>query len=328
MIARPSAAIVIALTLALGSGCGQGHGALVSSDLECQSAPFTSRATSGDLERDPLEGPATTAIHDGAVRDDLVLDNALRLEPPREDDRAAYAGSSALCMVLASSMVQGGNVGQQSADTIAFGLGRVTVPAELLSGHEPQGDAVAYSGSTDGVSTVFAKTPPPEPYEGRLAWIGIVSDISNCHFNRISGSDPITDPTPPTQSHNYGVFIVDAATGSDLVRYSEPGPCGGSDTSPSFGVPITQMSVPWTLVSEEPDRSSAQIAFQVGPCDGYEGVVLADQDNPALVGVYVQRPSTSSCAPNHRIVEKMRAAVVGAKLPAHLEHAPVGPYVG
>jgi hypothetical protein len=88
------------------------------------------------------------------------------------------------------------------------------------------------------------------------------------------------------------------------------------------------VSLPWELVSEQPDRSSAQIAFEVTPCDGYSGVILADEDtDPAKVTVVVERPFGPPCGAPRHLVEKMRTARVGTTLPPNLEHEPTGPYV-
>jgi hypothetical protein len=82
------------------------------------------------------------------------------------------------------------------------------------------------------------------------------------------------------------------------------------------------------LVSEQADRSSAQVSFHVSPCDGYSGVILVeDVTDPATVPVVVQRPFGPLCGDQNPLVEKMRAANVGTTLPPHLEHAPTGPYV-
>ncbi|HEU5034409.1 MAG TPA: hypothetical protein VFT62_06585 [Mycobacteriales bacterium] len=260
----------------------------------------------------------------------LVLDGGgLVVDPPRANDATAYSGDDAVCEVLASTLSNNGPVPRQSRNTIAVGLGRATVADRLLHGHSNLDQGQSF-GMVDGIADVNPKRPAPSTYHDRLAWVVVVQDlaISSCPAMTVGQSPPSYDEPG---HHGYAVFLVDAATGGDALLYTERrnGICPGSKPSgPWVDVPLTSISVPWRLLSEQPDRSSAQISFEVTPCDGYSGVTLADEDSdPALVRVLVQRPFGPPCAQPRRIVEKMRAARLGTDLPPRLEHAPVGPYV-
>jgi hypothetical protein len=295
--------------------------------LVCPSIPPVPRATSGDLEREPLAPPALRDFRGGRLRSRLVLDNALTLQPPKSRDKPAYSGQQAVCEVLASYLANGGDVGRQSPDTLAAGLARVSVLPGLLSASRTN---VSGYGSIDGLTSVNVTLPAPKPYADRLAWVVIVQDIEVSNCPNVSGpTTPTPIPTPKAKHHGYAVFLVDADTGGDALLYTEAsvGLCSGGEGKPSVDVPATKVSVPWTLVAEAQDRAAAQIRFQVTACDGYDRVVLADIDtNPAVVRVVVQRPFGPPCSDTRQVVEKLRAARVGTTLPAWLVHAPTGPY--
>ena len=142
-----------------------------------------------------------------------------------------------------------------------------------------------------------------------------------------------SQPTSRTERghHGYAVFVVDAQTGGDALLYTERrnGACPGSQADgPWLDVPLTTVSLPWRLVSEQPDRSSAQISFAVSDCDGYSGVIL-DEETKRSPGaaVVVQRPFGPPCSQPRTITEKLRAGNVADHLPPHIKHAPTGPYV-
>lgn len=297
---------------------------------ECPSAPYRPRATSGDGEQQALPPLATEDIAgDRFVRPLTLDDGGLVVNPPADGDQASYSGDDAVCEVLASTYDNNGSVGEQSADTIAVGLARVTVKDALL-GHGILGEGESFGG-VDGVPDVNPKRPAPTPYDDRLAWVVVLAPaISSSCPAMISGSSPPPNHDEPGH-HGYQVFLVDAATGGDALLYVERrnGVCAGSmPNGPWVDVPLTSVSVPWQLESEEPDRSSAQISFDVADCDGYSGVILTDDTtNPELVRVVLQRPYGTPCTAEKTITEKMRVAHIGYDLPTHLEHAPTGPYV-
>lgn len=297
---------------------------------ECPSAPYRPRVTSGDGEQQPLPRPAKDDVSGARFVRPLTLDDGgLVVNPPADGDQASYSGDDAVCEVLASTYDNNGSVGEQSADTIAVGLARVTVKDSLL-GRSSQGTGESY-GSVDGVADVNATQPAPTPFHDRLAWVVVLAPaISSSCPAMISGSSPPPNRNEPGH-HGYQVFLVDAATGGDALLYVERrnGICPGSmPDGPWVDVPLTYVSVPWQLQSEEPDRSSAQISFDVTDCDGYSGVILTDDTtNPGLVRVVLQRPYGAACSVEETITEKVRVAHIGYDLPAHLEHAPTGPYV-
>ena len=260
----------------------------------------------------------------GRVTHRLTLDGALILDPPHAGDRAKYSGSDAVCAVLASQLRNNSNVGPQAPDTLAAGLARVTVSPHIQSDDSDRQPTTVIS----GVQSVDAKIPPTPGYHDRLAWTVIVPDVevSGC------GAYPAGKPLPTTHTeaghHGYAVFVLDARTGRDALRYTERAnaPCpGGEPQGPFIGVPLTAVSVPWTLMSEQPDRSSATIAVNVASCDGYAGVAVAVGSEP--VRVVVQRPFGPPCGPSRQITEALHADRLGARLPAHLQHAGTGPYV-
>lgn len=299
----------------------------------CPDIPFRDRVTSGDLEQPALAAPASDAVRDGRFVTSLVLDDTLDVEPPHDGDVAAYSGDEALCEVLAGTLDNNGTVGRQPTDTIAFGLARVTLPDNMLSGHSVLGDATVESqGSVDGLTDVNPKLPEPSAYHDRLAWVGVVAPLiaSSCPA-MVDGESAPPDQSEPGH-HGYQVFIVDAATGGDADLYTERrnGICPGSRPSgPFLGVPLTYRSLPWTLESVEPDRSSAQVSFDVTPCDGYSAVILADEHHgSATAQVVVERPFGPACGPDRHVVEKMRIATIGVPLPDEIEHGQTGAYAG
>jgi len=310
------AAAIVSLPLLAGCTSGQPSGRT----LECPSAPFTSRVTSGDLERDALRGPARGDVSGGVFVHRLSLDGgALTVRPPRSHDHAGYAGGAALCEVMASTTVNGFTIGPQSPDTIAAGLARVTVDPTLPS----------MSMQLFGVQP--SKRPVPARYQDRLAWVVVVSPPIRIN----GGSGGLTCPLPTKREratrHNYVVFAVDAQTGGDALLYTEGNYgqiCAGAHESPHVDVPLTSVSVPWRLVSERPDRARARIAFDVAPCDGYDRDVLAERDTyPARIRVVVSRPFGPLCGPTRRVVVSARPAAIGLNFSPTLAHAPVGPYI-
>lgn len=305
---------VAGVSLALSAGC-TAHSS--GRSLACPSAPYHSRVTSGDLETDPLRGPALGDVSNGVFVHRLTLDGgALTVRPPRAHDRGGYPGGDALCEVMASATVNNFGIGRQSPDTIAAGLARVTVDPTLPS-------------MTRQMYGMPAKRPPAARYEDRLAWVFVVSPQI-----RVNGGG-VTCPPPSKQQqatrHNYVVFVVDAQSGGDALLYTEGhygAMCADDRNGPHVDVPLTSVSVPWRMVSERPDRSRAQIAIDVTACDGYAPVVLADHDSyPARIRVVVSRPFGPPCGPTKTVVLTARPEIVGTAFSTTLAHDPVGPYV-
>jgi hypothetical protein len=105
-------------------------------------------------------------------------------------------------------------------------------------------------------------------------------------------------------------------------------PCGGSVLQgPYVDVPLTSVSIRWTLVSEQRDRSRGVVRFTVGACDGYAGVTTTDSPTGSEVRVVVTRPFGPVCQPTRVVTEKLRALDVGTLLPVSLQHAPTGPFI-
>lgn len=315
---RTSAFLALAVAvLGLLSGCSSGTPS--GRTLECPSAPFHSRVTSGDLETDPLRGPALGDVSHGVFVHRLSLDGGtLTVRSPRSHDRAGYAGGDAMCEVMASTTVNGTSIGRQSPDTIAAGLARVTVKPSTPS-------------MLTQMFGVAPKRPPAARYVDRLAWVFVVSPPVRIN----GGTGPPTCPPPSKQQrathHNYVVFVVDAQTGGDALLYTEGGYgaiCAGAHDGPHVDVPLMDVSLPWRLVSEKADRAGARIATDVTSCDGYEREVLTDQrSNSALIRVVVSRPFGPPCGPAKPVVLAARPAVLGSTFATALTHAPVGPYV-
>jgi len=186
-------------------------------------------------------------------------------------------------------------------------------------------------GSIDGIPDVNPRKPAPKPYHARLAWVVVVKDVesSSCGAGRPGVTAPPAHVDPSL--HGYAVFLVDATSGSDALLYTErtnPICPGGSPAGPWVDVPLTTTSIAWQLLSQEPDHTRGVVRFQVAACDGYAGVTTAGNSAPLnVVRVLVTRPFGPPCHPFRTITEKLRARDVGALLPDHLQHAPLGPYV-
>ena len=301
-------------SLVLASGCTTHSSA---GALECPSAPYQPRVASGDLETDPLRGPAPGDVSGGVFVHRLTVDGgALTVRPPRSHDSGGYPGGDALCEVMASATVTNFGIGRQSPDTIAAGLARVTVDPAL-----PSMLAQVYGAPPN--------RPAPARYDDRLAWVFVVSPQI-----RYNGPPP-TCPPPSKQQrashHNYVVFVVDAQSGGDALLYTEGhygALCADDRSGPHVDVPLMSMSLPWRLVSERPDRTFARIAVDVTSCDGYGPEVRADHgSDPARIRIVVSRPFGPPCSPAKTVVVTARPELPGTAFSVALAHDPVGPYV-
>jgi hypothetical protein len=262
----------------------------------------------------------------GVVHQRLALDHTLTIAPPRPDDRATYSGKDAVCAVLASTLANGQQVGRQSPDTMAAGLARVTLgPVDPQNVNDSVGTTTIY---IDGIPGKTARRPPLAHYADRLAWVVVVEDVEESSCPGQSAGQ-IPHVKPETGHHGYAVFIIDAHTGGDAVLYTERsnGICPGTAAQgPFLNVPLTEVSLPWTLLNEQPDHSRATIRFAVTPCDGYDGVITAERDSP-VVQVIATRPFGPPCGKTKPVEEKLRAQNVNTHLPATLQHAPTGPAI-
>jgi hypothetical protein len=144
----------------------------------------------------------------------------------------------------------------------------------------------------------------------------------NCPMERI----PFRTVAPRASDHDYEVFMIDARTGTDALVYREGGPGGctpGARVPPDVTVARESVSVPWTLVSRNPDGYSGTISATILRCQQAPNLVLGDRAGPN-VDVEVTRPYGPPCGQPETVPISLHAAVVTADLPAVIGHDPVG----
>jgi len=258
-----------------------------------------------------LSGPAVSALTGGAARHGFSLDGGdLVVKPPRRGDAPLLSANQAICGAMASTAGLSGSVTQG----VAAGYGRVSVAARFfpaITGFPSPGD-------------VAAKYPVVASFHNRLAWLVVVHTFPAA-YSCPAESGPVRF-VPRPSDHGYEVFMIDARTGTDALVYREGGPGGcsaGARVPPSVGVAEESVSVPWTLVSRDPDGYSGTIAATVLPCDQTPSTVLVDPATPN-VEVRVTRPFGPPCGPPETIPIDLHAAVVTADLPAVIGHDLVG----
>ena len=270
-----------------------------------------------------LGGPAVQALRGGAALSGFSLDGGgLTVAPPRVGDRPVVPAGVAECAALASLNGNGWSMlksAQQGG--VAVGYGRVSVSPQVLAASKPP----LYLSSMAGGGQA-PKLPAASPYRDRLAWIVAVRylQVASCPAFR-GGPGPAKVAPVPTD-YGYDLFLMDARTGADALLYAEggPPPCGfGARIAPSVSVPAEQVSVPWTLVSRDPNGYSGRISATVLPCDGYPDTVLVDRDRP-VAGVVVFRPVDAACGQPRQVTLALHAATVMSELPAQIGHEPVG----
>jgi hypothetical protein len=194
------------------------------------------------------------------------------------------------------------------------GYGRVSVAAKFfpaITGFPSPGD-------------VAAKYPTVASFRNRLAWLVVVHTYPIA-FSCPEESAPVHF-VPRSSDHGYEVFMIDARTGIDALVYREGGSGGcktGARVPPNVGAAEESVSVPWTLVSRDPDGYSGTIVATVLPCDQAPSTVLVDRGGPD-VEVQVTRPFGPPCGRPEIIPVSLHAAVVTADLPAVIGHDPVG----
>jgi hypothetical protein len=162
-------------------------------------------------------------------------------------------------------------------------------------------------------------------FTDRLAWLVVVHTDSIAYGCTLE-SPPERVVPPRTSDHGYEVFMIDARTGTDAIVYREggPGACAGSRrVPPGISAAEESVSVPWTLVSRDPDGYSGTISAMVLPCDQVPTSVLVDAVGPN-VEVRVTRPFGPPCGPAMTALISLHAAEVTADLPAVIWHDPVG----
>ncbi|HET6911027.1 MAG TPA: hypothetical protein VFH54_16975 [Mycobacteriales bacterium] len=323
--------LVVLMPVGLLGGCSSGGGVLASDGVKCTTAPYLPAVTAGGVGLPPLPGPARADVTNGLFVHPLRLDDdGLVVNPPAPQPRPRFSGDTALCQVFASTLSNGAPVGRQPRDSVAVGLGRVTVRDVLLD--KTRLGSITEYGSIDGIPNVNPRHPAPKPYHDRLAWVVVVQDIesSSCGAGGPNSTPPPRHLDPSL--HGYAVFVVDAGSGSDALLYTErmnPICPGGYPSGPWVDVPLTSTSIAWRLVSRQPDNTRGVVSFQAAACDGYAGVIAAGNSAPPnVVRVLVTRPFGSPCPPIRTVTEKLRARNVGALLPDRLQHAPLGPYFG
>jgi hypothetical protein len=266
-----------------------------------------------------MTGPAVGALTGHAIKAAFSLDhNDLVVTPPGRGDRPPVSANYAECNALASQNADNSQLSSFADSGVAVGYGRVTVATKLFP------PAQGPPGINTSPGFVAPKMPPSQPYERRLAWVVVfrAQIVMACPLERVG----TTIPAPPPTDYDYNVFLVDATTGRDALIYqeSEANPCGfGSRLPASLDEPQELVSVPWTLLSRNPDGYSGTISASVLPCDGYESPVLIDRASPTL-RVLVDRPVGADCGAPEHVTMGVDAAVVTAELPSTIGHDPVG----
>lgn len=268
--------------------------------------------------RTMLSGPAVSALTGGAAHHGFSLDHGdFEVEPPRPGDVPVLSADQAICGAMASTAGLSGYVEQG----VAVGYGRVSVAASLFP---------VVGGSSSPVDGT-AEYATVASFRDRLAWLVIVRGNPGGGFSCPAERGPVhvvprSIDTGRPSDHGYEVFAIDARTGANALVYREGGPGGctaGARVPPSLAVAEESISVPWTLISRNPDGYSGTIAASVLPCDQAPGTVLVDRSGPN-VEVRVTRPYGPACGMSESVLINLDAAVVTADLPAVIGHDPVG----
>jgi hypothetical protein len=218
--------------------------------------------------------------------------------------------NQAICGAMASTAGLSGYV----AHGVAVGYGRVSVASKFF----PAITSLPYPGY------VAAQNPTVTSFHDRLAWVVVVQSRPAGFFCPLERA-PVHLVTRPSD-HGYLVFLVDARSGTDALVYTEGGPGGcrtGARVPPSVGVAEESVSVPWTLVSRDPNGYSGTIEATVLPCDKVPNEILVDRNAPN-VEVRVTRLFGPPCGLPESVPISLRAAVVTADLPTVIGHDPVG----
>jgi hypothetical protein len=179
---------------------------------------------------------------------------------------------------------------------LTFGLATVSVRDRLLTGHS----------TMQGISGTGLPHPPAlHPYHQRLAWVAIIQPaiVSSCP-SMPTQTQPAPVPTPKVPKlPGYQVLVIDANTGADGFDYaaSRNANCfAGRIDGPSLTPAVEDVSVPWTLVSRNPDHYSGTIDIPVRSCDGFGsgGAYDVSRDKPGLLMTEIERPF-NDCGATH-----------------------------
>jgi hypothetical protein len=307
-------------------------------------APDTAPLASSCLDPAPrvvprVPGPAAGAATGARFVRPLTLDGGnLSITAPPASARPAIAADEAQCNLRAARTAQNFPVEQEVRERgLSFGLASVSLRDDLLRGRS----------TLEGVTGTAMPHPPAlHPYHQRLAWVAVTKPVlvASCPSRSGGGTSssgggsvpsrptstpgPAASPARAAGSDFYGsqILVVDANTGGDGFLYSARAGavCGSSKPSPPHVDPaVEQVSLPWQLVSHDPNGGPATISSPVRPCDGVSDAVYADRQHPDLVAVIVTRP-LADCGPAIPRTMTLNPATVGAQLPSRLLHAPVG----
>jgi hypothetical protein len=243
----------------------------------------------------------------------------LTISPPPKTAKPAIAAGLAECNLRAALTNEGFPVEYEiQIAGLTFGLATVSVRDSLLTGHS----------TMQGISGTGLPHPTAlHSYHQRLAWVAIIQPA-------IKSSCPTTSSTQPAPAPKvaklpgYQVLVIDASTGADGFDYaaSRNENCfPGKIEAPSLTPAVEDVSVPWTLVSRNPDHYSGTIDIPVRSCDGFGsgGAYNVSGDKPGLLMTEIERPF-NDCGATHPQAVRLQAATVDATLPRVLIHAPLG----
>jgi hypothetical protein len=268
-----------------------------------------------------LSGPAVTALTGGAATTAITLDNdSFDLAPPPPGSQPKIAKDTIICEALASEEMDGAQFGGDAPRGMAVGYGLVTVSPMVRLSNLLLGESA---------------TPKVPVYDHRLAWVVVVAhqETSSCpgvavpYGSTPSSSAPTTIARPVTWG--YSVFLADAATGSDTLVYTEafPALCGGVGLDgPYQSIPIETISVPWTLLSRDPDGYAGRIRALVPPCWTAPSPVDVVRGSN-MVQVLAGGIAGQTCGQARPVSLILDADTVFDVLPSHLVPAPLGPAI-
>ena len=316
--------VVVCAIASLVAGCGSARDLSVSPQRSTGSSPCrmpsvpSTPTGNGQLE---LSGPALSVLTGGAATGSLALDNGgFKLTPPPPGAKPAVSQSAIVCEALASSELDGLQFGDELHAGMAVGYGLVSVSP-----------SVRFDNSTFD-ETGMPKAPAlPPTYDQRLAWAVVVfhQETASCPAMTVPTASTSSTTNPAAATWNYSIFLADAATGTDALAYTEAAPalCGGPGAfGPYQSIPIETISVPWTLLSRDPNGYSGQIDAQIPVCWTPPNAVGV-QRGSNVVEVEATSIAGQSCGPPRPVKLTLQADTVFDDLPAHLAAAPLGPAI-
>jgi hypothetical protein len=275
-------------------------------------------------------GPIDTAIARDFAGERLqsafsLDDGMFRAAPAPPSTQPRVSASIALCNLLAGATANNFSViGAAAQNGMSFGLGVVTVAGSVLK-----------TGSRSYLVGGQEQTASLQPYNARLAWIAVIEPevAASCPAMPATPSPRLLPPEKSLPA--YQILAFDADTGADGIIYSARtnALCGLPGYQPVSVAPAVEfVSVPWTLVTRGPGPQFATISYLPRSCDQRDlgtlvgtgqPVVVADETNPALVGVDLERILTA-CGPAVPTSVLLRSSGPSTDLPRQLVHAPVG----